>query len=105
MLSGKKSVDSSNVPTDYRLEYRRRLLFLQQTSDELSQLEARVSRLRQGIVRLIDSYAEGFINKDEFGPRVTRMRERLKQMEEQAQLTRAFRLLGQSSSVCNGVCI
>lgn len=56
-----------------------------QTPDELSQLEARGSRLRQGIVRLIDSYAEGLIDKDEFEPRVTRMRERLKQIEEQAQ--------------------
>jgi site-specific DNA recombinase len=57
----------------------------EQTPNELSQLEARMSRLRQGIVRLIDSYAEGLIDKEEFEPRVTRMRERLKQIEEQAQ--------------------
>jgi site-specific DNA recombinase len=56
----------------------------EQTSDELSQLEARSSRLRQGVARLIDSYAEGLIDKDAFEPRVTRMRERLKQIEEQA---------------------
>jgi site-specific DNA recombinase len=56
----------------------------EQTPDELSQLEARSSRLRQGVARLIDSYAEGLIDKDEFEPRVTRMRERLKQIEEQA---------------------
>jgi len=44
-----------------------------------------MSRLRQGIARLIDSYAEGLIDKDEFEPRIARMRERLKQIEEQAQ--------------------
>jgi site-specific DNA recombinase len=82
--SGKKSVDSSNIPSGYSREYRRRFLQEEQTSDELSQLEARSSRLRQGVARLIDSYAEGLIDKDAFEPRVTRMRERLKQIEEQA---------------------
>ena len=66
-------------------EYRRRLLQQEQTPDELSSLEARIGRLRQGIARLIDSYAEGLIHKAEFEPRVTRLRERLQQMEEQAQ--------------------
>jgi site-specific DNA recombinase len=75
-------------PERLEQEYRRRFLQEQQTPDELSQIEARASRLRQGIVRLIDSYAEGLIDKDEFEPRVTRMRERLKQMEEQAQQIR-----------------
>src|SRR3954447_14741332 len=51
-------------PERLELEYRRRLVAEQQTPDELSQIEARVSRLRQGITRLIDSYAEGLIDKD-----------------------------------------
>jgi site-specific DNA recombinase len=72
-------------PERLEQEYRRRFLQEQQTPDELGQIEARASRLRQGITRLIDSYAEGLIDKDEFEPRVTRMRERLKQIEEQAQ--------------------
>jgi site-specific DNA recombinase len=71
-------------PERLEQEYRRRFLQEQQAPDQLSQLEARSSRLRQGIARLIDSYAEGLIDKDEFEPRVTRMRERLKQIEEQA---------------------
>ena len=71
-------------PERLEQEYRRRFLQEEQTPDELSQLEARMSRLRQGVARLIDSYAEGLIDKDEFEPRVTRMRERLKQIEEQA---------------------
>ena len=44
-----------------------------------------MGRLRQGIARLIDSYAEGLIDKEEFEPRIARMRERLKQIEEQDQ--------------------
>jgi site-specific DNA recombinase len=37
---------------------------------------------------MIDSYAEGLIDKAEFEPRVTRMRERLQLMEAQAQQVR-----------------
>lgn len=72
-------------PERLEQEYRRRFLQEKQTPDELSQIEARMGRVRQGIVRLIDSYAEGLIDKDEFEPRVTRLRERLTAMEEQAQ--------------------
>ncbi len=72
-------------PERLEQEYRRRLLQEEQTPDELSHLEARMSRLRQGIARLIESYAEGLLDKDEFEPRMARMRERLKQIDEQAQ--------------------
>src|SRR5437660_2170644 len=71
-------------PERLEQEYRRRFLQEKQTPDELSQLEGPSSSMGQGVARLIDSYAEGLINKDEFEPRVTRMRERLKQIEEQA---------------------
>jgi site-specific DNA recombinase len=72
-------------PERLEQEYRRRLLQEEQTPDELSSLEARMGRLRQGIARLIDSYADGLIDKGEFEPRIARMRERLKQIEAQAQ--------------------
>ena len=72
-------------PERLEQEYRRRLLQEEQTPDELSHLQARMSRLRQGIARLIDSYADGLIDKEEFEPRIARMRERLKQIEAQAQ--------------------
>jgi site-specific DNA recombinase len=72
-------------PERLEQEYRRRLVQEENTPDELSSLEARMGRLRQGIARLIDSYAEGLIDKGEFEPRMARMRERLKHMEEQAQ--------------------
>lgn len=43
----------------------------------LASLEAQISKLRRGMGRLIDSYAEGLIDKDEFEPRVTRLQERV----------------------------
>lgn len=71
-------------PERLEQEYRRRLL-PQQTPDELGNLEVQMGKLRRGIARLIDSYADGLIDKQEFEPRVTRMRERMQQLEEQAQ--------------------
>jgi site-specific DNA recombinase len=71
-------------PERLEQEYRRRLL-PQQTPDELRNMEVQMGKLRRGIARLIDSYADGLIDKQEFEPRVTRMRERMQQLEEQAQ--------------------
>src|SRR3954471_239307 len=54
-------------------EYRRRL---QEAGDtrarmsELSHLEQQISTLQRGIGRLIDSYAAGAIERDEFEPRI-----------------------------------
>jgi len=69
-------------PSRLEQEYRQRLL-VKEHSTELTGLEASLGRLRQGIARLIDSYAEGMIDKAEFEPRIPRMRERIKQLEEQ----------------------
>src|SRR5256712_93324 len=51
----------------------------------LSTVEGQISKLRQGVARLIDSYAEGLIDKGELAPRVTRLRQRLARLEEQRQ--------------------
>ncbi len=48
-------------------------------------LEAQLGKVRQGLARLIDSYAEGLLEKHEFEPRITRLRHRLTQLEEQRQ--------------------
>jgi len=67
-------------------EYRRRLQPETRTKrTPLSTLEVQISKLRQGVARLIDSYAEGLIDKGEFEPRVTRLRQRLARVEEQHQ--------------------
>jgi site-specific DNA recombinase len=67
-------------------EYRRRLQpETRSKRTPLSTLEGQISKLRQGVARLIDSYAEGLIDKGEFEPRVTRLRQRLARLEEQHQ--------------------
>jgi site-specific DNA recombinase len=71
-------------PERLEQEYRQRLQ-PQQKPDEYAGLEAQMSKLRRGIARLIDSYAEGLIDKQEFEPRVTHMRERMQHLEEQVQ--------------------
>jgi site-specific DNA recombinase len=45
-------------------------------------LRAQSHKLRQGIARLIDGYAEGVIGKEEFEPRGTRMRQRVISLED-----------------------
>jgi site-specific DNA recombinase len=48
-------------------------------------VDRQLGKLRQGLARLIDSYAEGLIEKAEFEPRITRLRQRIAGLEEQAQ--------------------
>jgi len=65
-------------------EYRRRLQPETRTKrTPLTTVEGQIGKLRQGVARLIDSYAEGLIDKGEFEPRVTRLRQRLARLEEQ----------------------
>jgi site-specific DNA recombinase len=71
-------------PQRLEQEYRRRL-HPQQQQGEHEGLEIQMGKLRRGIARLIDSYTDGLIDKQEFEPRVTRMRERLHQLEDQLQ--------------------
>jgi site-specific DNA recombinase len=55
----------------------------QEPQQERTALERQVAKLRQGLARLIDSYAEGLIEKQEFEPRVTRLRQRITHIEAQ----------------------
>jgi site-specific DNA recombinase len=67
-------------------EYRRRLQPEGRAKrTPLATVEGQIGKLRQGVARLIDSYAEGLIDKGEFEPRVTRLRQRLARLEEQRQ--------------------
>lgn len=58
-------------------------------SDAYQGLETQMSKLRRGLARLIDSYADGLIDKQEFEPRVTHMRARLQHLEAQMQHLKA----------------
>jgi site-specific DNA recombinase len=64
-------------------EYRRRL---QPTTHAprtpLATLEEQLGKLRQGVARVIDSYADGLIDKGEFEPRILRLRQRIAHLEE-----------------------
>ena len=71
-------------PERLEQEYRQRLQPKPQPNEHEG-LDAQLSKLRRGIARLIDSYADGLIDKQEFEPRVTRMRERMHHLEEQLQ--------------------
>jgi hypothetical protein len=67
-------------------EYRRRLGEVAAGSRadvDVEELDRRISALRRGIGRLVNGYAEGMIERAEFGPRVTDLRSRVAQLEEQ----------------------
>src|SRR6058998_3169814 len=67
-------------------EYRRRLQPETGTKrTPLATIEEQIAKLRQGVARLIDSYADGLIDKHEFEPRITRARQRIARLEEQRQ--------------------
>ena len=73
-------------PERLAVEYRRRLQPQgQATQHEQRNFDGQVGTLRQGLARLIDSYAEGLIDKQEFEPRITRLRQRIAHLEEQRQ--------------------
>jgi site-specific DNA recombinase len=48
-----------------------------------------MAKVRQGITRLIDGYAEGYLDKAEAEPRIRRFKERLQTLEAQAQQMRS----------------
>jgi hypothetical protein len=72
-------------PQRLEQEYQRRLQAPDKGNENLTLIQAQVAKVRQGIARLIDSYAEGFIEKQEFEPRISRLRQRLTNLETQAQ--------------------
>src|SRR5438552_5056836 len=67
-------------------EYRRRLQpETRIPRTPLAALEEQLGKLRQGVARVIDSYADGLIDKGEFEPRMLRLRQRMARLEEQRQ--------------------
>ena len=51
---------------------------------ELDAVQRQIDKLRRAIDRLIDSYAEGLIDKGEFEPRITALRHRITKLEAEA---------------------
>jgi site-specific DNA recombinase len=71
-------------------EYERRLQAAEHPPDAAGRvaLDKQIAKLRQGISRLIDSYSEGYLDKDEFEPRIRRFKERLESLQQQAEQQR-----------------
>lgn len=79
-------------PGQVEREYQRRLSGSDPESEAHARgLKSRLKKCRQAIGRLIDSYTEGHISKDEFEPRIGNLKDRARQLEvelrEQAATT------------------
>ncbi|WP_341811287.1 recombinase family protein [Wolbachia endosymbiont (group A) of Oxytorus armatus] len=66
-------------------EYKRRLSELKKSplDQKSALLEIQEDKLKRGIARLIDSYAQEYIDQEEFEPRIKAMKQNLKMVEEQ----------------------
>lgn len=74
-------------PTQLAHEYQRRLEAVQGPAGEANTvvIDRQIAKLRQGIARLIDGYAEGYLDHAEAEPRIRRFKERLQRLEAQAE--------------------
>lgn len=72
-------------PQCLKQEYQRRLQTPRQEDADLAAIQTQVVKVRKGIARLIDGYTAGFIEKQEFEPRIRRLRQRLADLQTQAQ--------------------
>jgi site-specific DNA recombinase len=69
-------------------EYRRRIGQVQDAagpSEQVVRFDRQMTTLRRSMDRLIDCYAGGFIDKAEFEPRITGLKLRMSQLQEQQQ--------------------
>jgi len=66
-------------------EYEQRLKVPKPEDQNLTLIQTQRGKIQQGMARLIDSYTEGFVQKDEFEPRITRLRQRLGVLEKQVE--------------------
>ena len=69
-------------PQRLAAEFERRLEATPAENADLKAIAAQTAKLRRGIARLIDAYAEGLIEKQEFEPRLHRLRQRQSDLEE-----------------------
>lgn len=78
-------------PGRLKSEYDRRLSVLEEkekTSSDTAALERQRLQLEKGKSRLIDSYAEGMIDKADFDPKMRQLKVRLEQIDHQIQESR-----------------
>jgi site-specific DNA recombinase len=78
-------------PGRLKNEYERRLGILEEkekTNPDTAALERQRLQLEKGKSRLIDSYAEGMIDKMDFDPKMRNLKSRLEQLDQQIQESR-----------------
>ena len=78
-------------PGRLKSEYERRLGVLEEkekTNPDTAALERQRLQLEKGKSRLIDSYAEGMIDKTDFDPKMRHLKSRLEQLDQQIQESR-----------------
>jgi site-specific DNA recombinase len=75
-------------PRRVEQEYERRLQgsSTEEDADNHDALGKRIASLKRAIARLIDSYSEGLLEKEEFEPRLRTARERLSRLEAETQV-------------------
>ncbi|MDP9375913.1 MAG: recombinase family protein [Chloroflexota bacterium] len=77
-------------PERLAAEYQRRLAGIAGHDPQaLDGLRAQLDRAKAGVARLIDGYADGLLTKEEFAPRLERLRQRVAVLEEQLAQQRA----------------
>src|SRR5579864_1164981 len=75
-------------PERVRQEYERRLRGRRKKSGRpTNQLEKLITKVRQGIARLIDAYQDGYLEKAEFEPRIRGLKDRQQKLESEARIS------------------
>jgi hypothetical protein len=74
-------------PERLQAEYERRLRdgAEREQEDAVAGLQTQIRKLRQSRGRLIDSYADGLIDQEDFAPRMARLKERIATLEREAR--------------------
>jgi site-specific DNA recombinase len=73
------------APHRLEQEYQRRLQSPNKANADLTAVQTQMTKIQQGMSRLIDGYTDGFIEKREFEPRMTHLRQRLADLDAQLQ--------------------
>jgi site-specific DNA recombinase len=73
-------------PQKLHEEYQRRLEEPPTEAAQTRSVQAAIAKVRSALNRLIDSYANGLLNKEEFEPRLRRAREQLARLQAEAQI-------------------
>jgi len=72
-------------PNRIEVEYHRRLTVSKKEAEwtEATHVHSFISKIKRGISRLIDSYQDGLLEKEEFEPRIRKAKERLHNLEQE----------------------